>query len=117
MESNKPDPSLIQLNTEYYNIVNGTAIKNEPFCYNISFKPLVTPEKNLSLVYQLSTKNDSVIFWGSSDLTDGMKDFTVQIKIPKQTSSDSIIYFGSYLWKKNSQNFKFDELRYSIHQK
>lgn len=117
IESNKPDPSLIQFNTEYYNIVNRTAIKNEPFCYDISFNLLVTPEKNLSLVYQLSTKNDSVIFWGSSDLTDGMKDFTVQIKIPKQTSSDSIIFFGSYLWKKNSQNFKFDELRYSIHQK
>ena len=117
IRSNQINTDLIQLNTEYYDLAKKVAVKNKPIFYDISFEIKSAPEKGLSLVYQLSTANDSIIFWGNTPITSDMKIISTRIEIPKQNRSDSVVFFGSYFWNKSKQNFKFGKLKYAILQK
>lgn len=111
------DSGLIEFNSEYFSVVNSTVLPNKPICYDISFDSYGMADKELSLVYQLTAKNDRMIFWGSSDVTNDTKSFLAQVKIPQQIGSDSILYFKSYFWNKNSKDFKFRNLKYQLHRK
>jgi len=106
-----------EIKSEYFSITNKTLLKNRPISFNVSFEPLITPDKNLSVVFQVSTIKDSLIFWQSSTVTNESKMFSAEIKIPKQNISDSVVYFNSYFWNKNLKDFKFDKLKFQLYQK
>lgn len=109
--------SQSEIKSEYYNILNKTELKNRPISFNVSFKPISTPDKNLSIVFQLSTNKDSLIHWQSLNVTNDSKLFNAEIKIPRQNISDSVVYFNSYFWDKNSKGFKFSNLKFQLYQK
>jgi phosphoglycerol transferase MdoB-like AlkP superfamily enzyme len=106
-----------EIKSEYYNITDKTALKNRPISFNVSFEPLTTPDKDLSIVFQLSTNKDSLIYWQGLNVTNESKLFNAQIKIPRQNISDSVVYFNSYFWNKNSKGFKFSNLKFHLYQK
>jgi phosphoglycerol transferase MdoB-like AlkP superfamily enzyme len=106
-----------EIKEEYLSITNKTLLKNRPISFNVSFEPLITPEKELSVVFQLSTIKDSLVYWQSSTITNESKIFHAEIKIPKQNISDSVVYFNSYFWNKNLRDFKFRNLKFQIYQK
>jgi hypothetical protein len=116
-----PTPTLkigqSEIKSEYYNITNKTTLKNRPISYNVSFEPLTTSDKDLSIVFQLSTNKDSLIYWQSLNVTNDSKLFKAEIKIPRQAISDSVVYFNSFFWDKNSKGFKFSNLKFQLHQK
>ncbi len=107
----------VKFSTEYYNIINSTKIANKTFHYDISLKYPSFPDKDFSLVYQLSTKNDSIILWRNTGITNENKKFQVHLEIPKQNVLDSIIYFKSYFWNKNKKEFNLNNFKVLIYQK
>jgi len=106
-----------EIKSEFCKIVDKTAIKNSPISFNVSFEPISTPDKNLSIVLQLSAKKDSTIYWQCSDVTNDSKLFTTEFKVPKQNVSDSVVYVKSYFWNKNNKDFKFQNLKFQVYQK
>lgn len=106
-----------EIKSEFFSITNKTLLKNRPISFNVSFEPLITPDKDLSVVFQLSTKKDSLIYWQSSTVTNESKIFNAEIKIPKQNISDSVVYFNSYFWNKNLKDFKYRNLKFQMYQK
>lgn len=112
----KPDSVTYQFNTEYYTVVNSTVLKNKPIYFDISFEMQSDVDKGLCVVYQLKTKNDSLLFWQGTDITESKKTFCIKTKIPKQKGADSVMYFTSYFWNKNKKEAKFKNLNISIHQ-
>jgi phosphoglycerol transferase MdoB-like AlkP superfamily enzyme len=106
-----------EIKTEYCKIEDKTSLKNRPISFNVSFEPLSTPDKDLCVVLQLSTKNDSTIYWQSSNVTNDSKLFSTEFKVPKQNVSDSVVYLKAYFWNKNNKEFKFQNLKFQAYQK
>lgn len=111
------DPGNGEMDSEFFSITNSTLLKNRPISFSVSFEALLIPEKDLSVVFQLSTKKGSLIYWQSSTVTNESKMFHAEIKIPRQNVSDSVVYFKSYFWNKNLKDFKFRNLKFQIYQK
>ncbi len=105
-----------QFEDEFYPVVKAIDVRNKTLFFDLTFDPLIVPEKDLSLVYQLSTKNDSILYWGASNISMQMSDFPLKLKIPKQNCSDSIVSFKSFFWNRSVQKTKFKDLKFSIHQ-
>lgn len=108
--------SSCEINSEYYNITDKIKLENRPISFNISFELESVAEKDLSVVFQLSTQNDSTIVWQSSTVTNDSKWFTAEIRLPKQNIRDSHLNFSSYFWKRNNKEFKFKNLKFSLYQ-
>jgi len=117
IQMSPPEAKLIEVRSEYYNITDKTMLQNGPITFNVSFEPLTTPDKDLCVVFQVSTKKDSVIYWQSSMVTNDSKVFHAEIKIPGQNIPDSVVYFNSYFWNKNLKDFKFGNLKFQVYQK
>lgn len=111
------EAKLGEIKSEYYNITNKTTLENRPIFFNVSFEPLTAPDKDLCVVFQVSTKKDSMVYWQSSKVTNDSKVFHAEIKIPRQNISDSVVYFNSYFWNKNLKDFKFSNLKFQVYQK
>jgi len=109
--------STCELKSEYYNITDKITLKNSPASFNVSFELLSTADKDLSVIFQLSTKSDSTIFWQSATVTNDSKWFNAEVRLPKQNIRDSLVSFSSYFWKRNNKEFKFKNLKYSIYQR
>jgi phosphoglycerol transferase MdoB-like AlkP superfamily enzyme len=107
----------IEFNSEFFDLVNPTAIQNKTIYFDISFNYPVSVDDNFTLVYQLSTKKDSVIFWGNTGINYEKQLFQAHIKIPGQHVSDSIVYFKSYFWNKNKQKFSFRDLKILLYER
>ena len=117
VQTTLPEATQSEIKSEYYNIINKTELKNRPISFNVSFEPLTTPDKNLCIVFQLSTKKDSLICWQSSNVTNDSKLFNAEFEIQKQNTSDSVVFFSSYFWNKNLKSFKFSNLKFQLHQR
>lgn len=115
--SSPVETSSSEIKSEYHTITRKVALANRPVFFSISFELLTIPDKDLCVVFQLSAKNDSLIYWQSSTISNDSKLFQAEIKIPKQNTSDSVVYFDSYFWNKNSKDFKFRNLKFQIYQK
>ena len=111
------DTTAKEFNSEYYNFANSIAIKNGLICFNVSFDSFANKDNDVSLIIQLTTKNDSVTYWQSLNLTNDLKLFNSEIRIPIQNVSDSVLYFSTYLWNRNSKDFKFKNLKFKLYQK
>lgn len=106
-----------EIKSEYYNITDKITLKNRPTSFNVSFELLSTADKDLSVIFQLSTQKDSTIFWQSSTVTNDSKWFNAEIRLPKQNIRDSLMNFNSYFWKRNNKDFKFKNVKYSLYQR
>jgi len=111
------DSTTKEFKTEYYNFFKSIALKKGPVCFNVSFETLTNNVKDLSLIIQISNKKDSAIYWQGINLTNDLKLFNTEVRIPIQNVSDSVFYFGTYLWNRNSKDFKFKNLKIKLYQK
>jgi uncharacterized sulfatase len=116
IQSGVNDSSVVTFNSEYFNILNVAVRANTPFYFDISFDPQVVADKNLCLVTQLDTKDDSLMYWQATNLEEGMSKIDLKLKFPGESNSDSIIYLKSYFWNRGLKEFKFKNMKYSIHQ-
>ena len=110
------DSSAIKFSAEYHNLLNSTAINNGTYYYDISFDYAGEVDEDFSIVYQLSTKNDSTILWTNSEVTNSDEHFQSHFRIPKQDISDSLIYLKLYFWNKNKLEFSYNDLRVLIYE-
>lgn len=110
------DSSTKKFDSEYYNFVKSLAIKNGLVFFNVSFDALINKDNDLSLIVQLSTKKDSVTYWQDLKVTNELKLFNSEGRIPIQNVSDSVLYFSAYLWNRNSKEIKFKNLKLKIYQ-
>ena len=111
------DTGMVRVHEEFYNLIESVEIKRWPFYYDISFDYTGNIDKNLSLVYQLTTQKDSLIYWRSNRISPDQKSFQVHNHIPLQSVSDSILYLNSYFRNKGKQNFEFGKLRILVYSK
>ncbi len=97
----------IKLTAEYYNLTDNIIINNSDFVFDISLK--IMPANNISIVYQITDKNDSTLLWQNIGVIDN--DITqAHININKQNINDSIVKFKSYLWNKSNTEFTLSDL-------
>ncbi len=111
------DTGYVTFNTEYYNLIKPVKLENRPFFYDVSFDYSGKLNDDFIFVYQLSTKNDSIIYWKSNRLSENAKSFQVHNHIPKQNVSDSILYFNSYFRNKGRKNIRFEKLKILLYMK
>lgn len=106
---------VVGFDNEFYNLLPKIPVQNRTFYFDVAFDHSGKPDDGFSLVYQLSVKNDSNIYWRNTGVTDDPASFQAHIAIPGRHASDSLLYFQSFFWNRNLQHFGFKNLRYSIY--
>ncbi len=105
----------VRFTDEYYNLVPKIPVLNRTFFFDIAFEHSGRADDAFSLVYQLSAKNDSNIYWRNTGVKDDPASFQAHIEIPGQLTTDSLLYFQSFFWNRNFQRFGYKNLRYLIY--
>jgi phosphoglycerol transferase MdoB-like AlkP superfamily enzyme len=94
--------NTIEATNEYTNIINDIEVQNQDFFYDVSFNYKGGVDDDFTLVLQLATKKDSIVFWHNNAF-DRDKDFYQEhYKIPRQKIADSVLIFKSFFWNKKS---------------
>jgi phosphoglycerol transferase MdoB-like AlkP superfamily enzyme len=109
------DDKTVHFSTEYYDLVPEISVQNKAFFFDISFDHKGKADEGFSLVYQVSGKNDSAIYWRNTGVTYDGNSFQAHIEIPGQNIPDSVLYFKSFFWNRNKRSFYFEHLKYSVY--
>jgi len=88
----------VNLSDEYYNLTPKIKVYNQHFVYNIQFDYDYSPNDDISIIYQFSDVNDSVIYWSSSGMDEQTSELVNHFVYPKTADT---LYFTSYVWNKN----------------
>jgi phosphoglycerol transferase MdoB-like AlkP superfamily enzyme len=106
-----------KFNSEYFELVNNTEIKNADTYYDISFNYVNTDLGDFSLVYQLTNKKDSIILWKNTGITFEKGIYQHHIIISKQNVSYPTLFFKSFFWNRSQKQFEFRKLKISLYEK
>ena len=109
---NKTD--TIHFDSEFQEITPSVKIGTDKnLVYDISFN-YKGDVSDMTLVYQLMDKNDSVVYWRNTGIPENQYLFQVHIRIPNKDRSTACS-FKSYFWKKNKRSFSFFNTHILIH--
>lgn len=104
-----------QSRKEYHTIIDNLPIDNRRYIYELSLNYKKVKNSEISVVYQLANKKDSILFWGNQNISAGNSSLHLRINLPKQDISDSTIYLKSFIWNKTRQKFDFFNLNTMIY--
>jgi phosphoglycerol transferase MdoB-like AlkP superfamily enzyme len=106
----------INVNSEYYDLTQqDIIIPDAEIYFDVSFKYSAPSNDKLSVVYQITNSENNNILWKNFGLNKGKNIFREHIKIDKQLSNDSILYFKSFLWNKNSIEITVSDVEIFLH--
>jgi uncharacterized sulfatase len=104
---------------EYYSLVPETPINKENLLLEINFSYLSRPSENISIVYQISDRNDSILYWKNTKIRlNESKVFQTSITIGalKGATFDTLI-FKSFLWNPRKENILISRINISAGKK
>ncbi|MDR1112847.1 MAG: sulfatase-like hydrolase/transferase [Bacteroidales bacterium] len=103
------------ITTPYHGIVSAVKVSGKPMIYDIFFNFSNQTQSDISIIYTLTTEQDSVVLWQSQILPKDKTFFQGHYKIPQQFISDSTLIFSSYLWNVKEQEIKYNNLKFILY--
>lgn len=105
------------INSEFYTladkIVTGKSKKYFDFSFNFEGKNI----QKMSLVYQLKTLQDSLVFWKNIGIPEKGDFLQAHLPIPEQISSDISYLFSAYFWNPDLSNLSFQNYQGLLYEK
>ncbi len=110
----RKDTSKTTFATEFESFVEPMEIPNETHYFDAFFKYEGDIDAATSLVYEVRTKTDKIVFWKNAPFHDRKTDLQVHMKIPKQDVVDSTLIFKFYLWNRQKRKTTFFDTEVSL---
>jgi uncharacterized sulfatase len=104
------------ITTQYHDIISAVKVSGKPMVYEIFFDYSSQTQSDISIVYALTTKQDSVVLWQRQTLPNDKTFFQEHYKIPQQFITDSTLVFSSYFWNvKEEQKINYSNLKFILY--
>jgi len=99
----------VQTSSEYINLTDNVLIPNIDFIFDMSVYISANKKDEISIVYQITNSKDSTLFWRNFGINEA-KLIQENISVGKINSTDTTLYFKSYIWNKNNYNLTLSDL-------
>lgn len=108
------NPDSIATSSVYHNLADNINLPNSDFVFDMSLNISPVKSEDISIVYQLTNSNDSILLWKNFGISEG-KITQVHIPVSKLQVEDSIVHFKSYIWNQGNHNFTISNLNILIY--
>lgn len=105
----------VQTKNEYYTLIDHVSIPCQQMIYEISCNYKKLKNSETSIVYQLTNKQDSILFWKNQQVSEDSQSLHFRVNIPKQRINDTTIFFKSFIWNKTKQKIDFFDINLMIY--
>ncbi|MES2588407.1 MAG: LTA synthase family protein [Bacteroidota bacterium] len=102
---------------EYYNVFEKVNIQNKKTYLDVSFDYEIPSNSDISLVYTLASKKDSLLLWSNFKLNSESKTFQFRINLEKQKIKDEEIYLNVFFWNQKKSDFKLEKMNLLLFEK
>lgn len=110
---NRTDTAAFQ--SEYFELMPPIKMSNKGFTMDIGFDYENVSEQDVALVYQLTNKDDSIVFWNSTAFTADKTFLQGHYVIPAQAVQDSTLTFKTYIWNRTKRKCFLSDIDLLIH--
>ena len=100
--------------SKYFSIIKNAEILNTDLIFDYSFNLERDKNSDINIAYQITNSRDSVLLW---KIRGTGKDKIVQshIQIDKLATTDSVLYFKSYLYNKHKSKLNISNIDILLH--
>jgi len=108
--------NCVKVSEEYFNFTDQIEIPNIHLTFDISFKHSTNSLNDVSIVYQVTNKRDSVLLWESLGLNKNSNITQEHIKIQQFPIRDSILFFKAFIWNKNKIKLNISDIDFLLYE-
>lgn len=113
--TNKNSPDNAAFQSEYFELIPPIKMSNKGFTMDIGFHYENVSEQDVALVYQLTNKDDSIVYWKSTAFAKDKKFLQGHYVVPAQPLPDSSLTFKAFIWNKTKAACNIKDIDLLIH--
>jgi phosphoglycerol transferase MdoB-like AlkP superfamily enzyme len=114
--NSRTNKDLVHVQAEYQDLIQSRAVRNKPLHYEISFDYNGLQSNAVSVVLQVATKKDSVLFWNSFEIKPGEKKIKKKFDVPVLNIKDSIVFIKSFFWNQSKKEYTYSNMNIFLYQ-